>query len=56
MRERYGPFADRLLAAYRAAGDTVTKTARDLARDSAFGWHTWSWARLQKRGLPTEGR
>jgi len=47
VRERYGPFADRLLAAYLAAGDTVTKTARDLARDSAFGWHTWSWARLQ---------
>ena len=47
VRERYGPFADRLLAAYPAAGDAVTKTARDLARDSAFGWHTWSWARLQ---------
>ena len=47
VRERYGPFADRLLAAYPADGDTVTKTARDLARDSAFGWHTWSWARLQ---------
>ena len=47
VRERYGPFADRLLAAYPAAGDAVTKTARDLARDSAFGWQTWSWARLQ---------
>ena len=47
VRERYGPFADRLLAAYPAAGGTVIKTARDLARDSAFGWHTWSWARLQ---------
>jgi para-nitrobenzyl esterase len=47
VRERYGPFADRLLAAYPSAGDGVTKTARDLARDSAFGWHTWSWARLQ---------
>jgi para-nitrobenzyl esterase len=47
VRERYGPFADRLLAAYPVAGDRVTKTARDLARDSAFGWHTWSWARLQ---------
>jgi para-nitrobenzyl esterase len=47
VRERYGPFADRLLAAYPADGDAVTKTARDLARDSAFGWHTWSWARLQ---------
>ena len=47
VRERYGPFADRLLAAYPAEGGRVTKTARDLARDSAFGWHTWSWARLQ---------
>ena len=28
-------------------GDGVPKTARDLTRDSAFGWHTWSWARLQ---------
>ncbi len=47
VRERYGSFADRLLAAYPTVGDGVTKTARDLARDSAFGWHTWSWARLQ---------
>jgi para-nitrobenzyl esterase len=47
VRERYGPFADRLLAAYPTEGERVTKTARDLARDSAFGWHTWSWARLQ---------
>jgi len=47
VRERYGPFADRLLAAYPTEGDRVGKTARDLARDSAFGWHTWSWARLQ---------
>lgn len=46
VRERYGPFADRLLAAY-PVGESVTRTARDLARDSAFGWHTWSWARLQ---------
>jgi para-nitrobenzyl esterase len=47
VRERYGPFADRLLAAYPTEGDRVIKTARDLARDAAFGWHTWSWARLQ---------
>ncbi len=47
VRARYGTFADRLLAAYPAADDHVPKTARDLARDSAFGWHTWSWARLQ---------
>jgi hypothetical protein len=47
VRARYGPFADRLLEAYPTAGGGVPKTARDLARDSAFGWHTWSWARLQ---------
>ena len=29
--------------------DTVPKTARDLARDAAFGWHTWVWARLQSK-------
>ncbi len=47
VRSRYGPFADRLLAAYPTSGSGVNKTARDLARDAAFGWHTWSWARLQ---------
>ena len=47
VRARYGPFADRLLEAYPTAADRIPKTARDLARDSAFGWHTWSWARLQ---------
>lgn len=47
VRARYGPFADRLLEAYPASSDHIPKTARDLARDSAFGWHTWSWARLQ---------
>lgn len=46
-RKRYGSFADRLLSAYPTGETTVPKTARDLARDSAFGWHTWTWARLQ---------
>jgi para-nitrobenzyl esterase len=27
----------------------VQKTARDLARDAAFGWQTWAWATLQAR-------
>ena len=49
VRKRYGPFADRLLEAYPAAADSVPKTARDLARDSAFGWHTWAWARLESQ-------
>ena len=50
VRQRYGPFADKLLAAY-PGGDTpaARKTSRDLTRDTAFGWHTWTWARLQKK-------
>lgn len=50
VRQRYGPFADKLLAAY-PGGDTpaAKKTARDLTRDTAFGWHTWTWARLQEK-------
>ena len=51
VRKRYGAFADSLLKAYPVGEQTVPKTARDLSRDAAFGWHTWIWARLQsKRG------
>lgn len=46
---RYGPFADRLLAAYPTEPNAVPKTARDLTRDAAFGWHTWIWARLEAK-------
>jgi para-nitrobenzyl esterase len=49
VKKRYGPFADRLLKVYPVGSDTVPKTARDLARDAAFGWHTWIWARLQAK-------
>jgi para-nitrobenzyl esterase len=48
-RQRFGPFAERLLAAYPPGENTVPKTARDLLRDAAFGWQTWAWARLQAR-------
>ena len=47
VEERYGPYAEQLLEAYPVDGPVVTKTGRDLARDASFGWHTWSWARLQ---------
>ncbi len=46
-QKRYGPFADKLLQAYPAGTDSVPRTARDLSRDAAFGWQTWSWANLQ---------
>lgn len=56
VNTRYGPHAESLLKAYPSGIGTspqvagmVPKTARDLARDAAFGWHTWTWARLQSK-------
>ncbi len=49
VKTRYGKFANDLLKAYPVGKNSVPKTARDLARDAAFGWHTWSWARLQTK-------
>ena len=49
VKARYGSFAESLLKAYPAGSGTPPKTARDLARDTAFGWHTWIWARLQAK-------
>lgn len=46
-RKRYGKFAESLLSAYPPGDGKPPKTARDLQRDAAFGWHTWLWARLQ---------
>ena len=49
VKIRYGKFADELIKAYPVGKDLVPKTARDLTRDAAFGWQTWSWARLQAK-------
>ncbi len=49
VKERYGKYADTLLKVYPVAETSIPKTARDLARDAAFGWHTWSWASLQSK-------
>lgn len=49
VENRYGQFSRDLLEAYPVGENSVPKTARDLARDAAFGWHTWSWARLQSQ-------
>jgi para-nitrobenzyl esterase len=49
VKSRFGPFADKLIAAYPPSTGIVAKTARDLMRDAAFGWHTWIWARLQSK-------
>lgn len=44
---RYGKFAKKLLKAYPLGENFIPKTARNLTRDAAFGWHNWTWARLQ---------
>ncbi|MGA9294719.1 MAG: carboxylesterase family protein [Ignavibacteriaceae bacterium] len=49
IKNRYGKFADDLIKAYPIDSNSVPKTARDLMRDAAFGWHTWSWARLESK-------
>ena len=49
VEARYGPFADKLLQAYPSGSIIVTKTMRDLTRDTMFGWATWTWARLAAR-------
>lgn len=47
VEERYGPWAEKLMEAYPVGSPKVAKSGRDLGRDSAFGWQTWAWARLQ---------
>ena len=49
VERRFGPFADSLVKAYPAGETNVPRSARNLMRDAAFGWHTWSWARLQSK-------
>ncbi len=49
VKQRFGPFADDVLAAYPVGDETIARSARNLMRDAAFGWHTWSWARLQEQ-------
>ncbi|OYU93975.1 MAG: carboxylesterase [Bacteroidetes bacterium B1(2017)] len=49
VNKRYGKFADELIKAYPVGENNVPKTARDLARDAAFGWQTWAWANLQAK-------
>lgn len=50
VAERFGPLTDRILAAYPAdRAEGARRSARDLARDLSFGWHTWAWAELQSQ-------
>lgn len=50
VRAQYGAKAEDILRAYPAGDDAAAlRSARDLMRDSGFGWHTWVWARLQSQ-------
>jgi len=49
VERRFGPFAAALIEAYPVGENSVPRSARNLMRDAAFGWHTWSWARLQSK-------
>lgn len=49
VKQRFGPFAEDLLEAYPVGEDRIPRSARNLMRDAAFGWQTWSWARLQAK-------
>ncbi len=49
VERRFGPYTDSLLQAYPLADNEVKRSARNLMRDAAFGWHTWSWAKLQNK-------
>jgi para-nitrobenzyl esterase len=46
----YGEYADKILAVYPGNTDAeALRSSRDLFRDTAFAWPTWTWARLQSK-------
>jgi para-nitrobenzyl esterase len=50
LRANFGPAAEAMLSAYpHATAAEVFKSAKDIVRDVAFGWNTWTWAKLQTR-------
>jgi para-nitrobenzyl esterase len=50
IRDGYGDYADKILAAYPGGTDAeALRSSRDMFRDTAFAWPTWTWARLQSK-------
>jgi para-nitrobenzyl esterase len=47
VHARFGPFAEDLLNVYSPTETHWRQSSMDLNRDAAFGWHAWTWARLQ---------
>jgi para-nitrobenzyl esterase len=50
IRDGYGPAAQAILKAYRHSTEAEAfKSSKDIFRETAFAWPTWTWARLQSR-------
>ena len=50
VRANFGPAAEPMLSVYpHSTPAEVFKASKDLVRDVAFGWNTWTWAKLQTR-------
>ena len=50
VRTNFGPAAEPMIKAYpHSTAPEVFKSAKDIVRDMAFGWNTWTWAKLQTR-------
>ena len=50
VRDGYDQKASAILAAYPSGNDAeAAVSSKNLFRDTAFGWPTWVWARLQAR-------
>jgi para-nitrobenzyl esterase len=50
VRANFGPAAEPMIKAYpHSTAPEVFKSAKDIVRDMAFGWNTWTWAKLQTR-------
>ena len=47
LRQRFDKYASKIMQAYSVPDDEVSRHSRNVIRDAAFGWHTWSWAKLQ---------
>jgi para-nitrobenzyl esterase len=49
-RERFGPFAEKVLELYPAkTQDQTLRAMANIFRDTFFAWPTWTWARLQSK-------
>jgi para-nitrobenzyl esterase len=50
VQQEYRQLAGRVLELYPASSDEIAARSQlRLLRDNWFGWHVWTWARLQSR-------